>query len=316
MFTISNQNKINSQTFSNMVIDSFTVTLFPQSNVGGFAGAVHDTTALNFKGTLYRHTKEGAQPIELFNTTLKNLVTLTHIKTAAFEYIQSPGAVFTQAVSAGPVVNGIVPLRFDLGGILDLDGDDKLVVEWILNDGFWGASVDQANSSIEVDECRAIGEEYFTPKTNVIVIQASEQNPSYSLGDNVMNLVIANYDKATALSNVAVINSLSLNSRQLVKNDSYREIVNKNLNYYSNSTEAAVRIQNFIIFQGENELDALSLNLNLNTSQVAASKNFILYGSFMTSDWLVTRAEQKYKARMAAAEKKGSYNSSLVTSNK
>lgn len=308
MFSISNQNKIGRVSVMNKTINGYTVTLYPTSNSGGFSGTVHDTTALNLKGIL----KRNGGSVEMFNTSLKNLVTLGYIKNPAFEYIQSPGAVFTQAIS-GSVVTGIVPLRFDFGGVINLIGADEFVLEWQLNDGFWGSSVNQSSSSIEIDECDDIGEEYFTPVTKVIVIEANQQNPTYSLGDNVIAIVLANYDKATAMANIAVMNSISLNSKTLTKNDTYREVLNKNLNYYSNSTEGAMRVQNFILYQGDEELDNVSLNLNLNPSNVTAAENFILYRAFVTNDWLVTRASILRDARIAAADAKGAFNSTFAS---
>jgi hypothetical protein len=310
MINISTQNPTSQMSIRNKSIDGFTFTPFLKAGVGGFNLGFEwvNSTAFQLKGVLRR----GGQEITLFNETLKNLVLLSHLRNNVYYALDPFGNGFVYQNLAS--TEGILPMRFDFGGCLNLVGDDEFIISWQLNSGFFNPAVniDTAQSYISLDETETDEIEYITPITYTQVIEANQTNPTYSLGDNVLNIILANYDKPSFLTSEKVVNSLKLTSDKLSKDDSYNEIVTKAISYYPTIAEAGNRYQNWIVYQGVEELDNVQLNLNLQTANVNASKNFVLVRRFITSSWLVTRATMIEANRNAKAEKKGSYNSSLV----
>lgn len=311
MYTINTNTRANHYKVRNKWIDGFTMSVFLTSLGGGFVGTVQiDPTALQLIGTLKRN---GAETV-MFNHTLRQLVILSHLTTNTYNFIKNGVQVLFTLSSAAGIDTALMGLRFDFGGPICLIGDDEFTLRYQLNDGFFGgaaAGVNNALSFIELDETESTTVEYFIPITHAYVIEAGQNTLSFALGDNVQSIVFANYDKGSATTANQIINSLSLKSKQLSKEDDYLEILTKNFSYYPTMAEAINRYQNFVIYQGHDDLDGVTLNMNLNSANVTASNNWILSRNGVSDDWLVTRGhmiEQKKDSEQLG----GRYNPALI----
>lgn len=305
MVNISTQNPQSVYSIRNKFVDGLTLNVVTGGS-GNLASVATDLTQLQLKATL----KRGGNEVVLFNTTAKNILIMSLIFSPLYYYIFYNSQA--QTLVAGPT-KILQPYRIDFGGPINLTQNDELIIEWQLNSSFFSATnLSLSASYIEMDECETTDIEYITPVLDVKVIEGSQQNPTYSLGDNVLSIILANYDKTDILEASAVVNSIKLSSNQMGKNDNYRELLCKLFSYYPDLTQAALRVQNFALYAGSDELDGVSLDLNLNTSNVTSSKNFVLTRSFITSDWLVTRAETILAAKNARSDKKGQYDASLL----
>lgn len=302
--TLNPQSKID---ITNKWIDGFTTSIFVTSGGGAFTGNLHDLTQLTFKGVLKRNGQETV----LFQNTLKNLLIMSLLLNPLYYHIAVPTAFVNQNAGA---TTGIVPFRFDFGSPLNLIGDDKFTLEWQLSTTFFpsGSNISTSASYIQLDTCETTDIEYETPIFRSIVVEANQQDYNYSLGDNVMAIIFANYDKTDVLSTSAVINQMQLNSDKVNKQDNYNELITKAYSYYPTLAEADLRLQTFLFYQSNIELDNVNLNMQYNTTNVNSSKNFILVRSFVTSEWLRTRAGALENIRMASADAKGDFNPSLL----
>lgn len=309
MINISNQNPQSTQSFKNKSIDGFTTSILFTTNSGGIGSTPLDTEQLQLKGTLRRNGSE----IEMFNHTLKNLVLLSHIKSSTYDFLLN-GVVIQVGSAGGGIDSYIVPLRFDFGGTINLIGDDEFILEWQLNSGFFSASANLNLNTcyISVDDAESSDIEYYVPITRSKVIEGSQDNPTYSLGDNIMNLMLVNYDKTGFNLADRVVKTLRLKSDKITKNDTFDELLTKAISYYTAPSEALVRNQNWIVYQGAEELDNVELNLSLNSANVTSSKNYILWRTFYTDNWLVTRGTALKDKADSKSDKKGTFNPALL----
>ena len=307
MITISNNNLTSSQRFRNKWIDGFTLALIAISTGAGFLSQPFAAEYLQLKATLRR---DGNNTV-IFNNTLKNLVALSHIESTTWNYLWNTGVVGVSLSVLAGVNTLLIPLRFDLGGPLNLIGDDELEIEWQLApDQFWLAAANcvAATSYIQLDYTETLDIEWYTPRIESRVIEANQQNVSYTLGDNILKVLLLNYDKTGFTESTAVVNFVKFSADKFSKNDNYRELIDKAASYYSNVTEFAARIQNWILYSGSDELDNVAIDLNLNPPNVTAAKNFLVWLSFDTSANLVARAEKLEAMKQSKADKKVGFN--------
>lgn len=306
MINISATNPTSRYTVRNKSIDGFTITPVLVGG-GNLSSSYLDLTQLQLKITLRRNGSETV----LANTTLQNLAMMSEFFGPLWSFIFP--TVTGVSLLAGPT-KAMVPLRIDLGGAINLTGNDELTVEWQLNNTafFTATNVTAASSFIQLDECETQEIEWITPVMSVSVIEGSQQNVSYNLGENILSVLLLNYDKTTVLDGAAVVNNIQLSSNRVNKNDNYYELLTKQYSYHSTSAEAVTRVQNFCIYSGGDEIDNVKLDLNLVTGNVTSSKNFVLTRSFITDNWLVTRATMLQSQRDATADQKGSFEESLL----
>jgi len=306
MVNISATNPTSRYSLRNKSIDGFTITPVVVGS-GNLSSSYCDLTQLQLKATLRRNGSE----VVLFNTTLYNIAILSLFFGPLFNFIFP--TVTGVSVVSGPT-KAIVPIRIDLGGAINLTGNDELVIEWQLNNTafFTATNVTAASCYIQLDECETQEIEFVTPIMSVQVIEGSQQNISYNLGDNVLAILLVNYDKTTVLDSAAVVNNIQLTSNRMQKNDNFYELLTKQYSYHSTSAEAAIRVQNFCLYSGGDEIDSVKLDLNLVTGNVTSSKNFVLTRSFITDSWLVTRAQLLKDQRDAASDNKGSFDETLL----
>jgi len=310
MINISSSNPSSKVSFRNKNIDGF--TFIPVLVGGGNLGGTYvDLTQMNMKGVLRRN---GVETV-LFNTTVFNLLITSLYFSSLWNYM-FPTITTGLNCIAGPT-KLIVPLRIDLGGPINLTGNDELTIEWQLNATtfFTATNVTVGSSYIQMDETETQEIEFVTPILDVRVVEGSQQNVSYSLGDNVLSIIVANYDKTTNYTYDAnnVINYINLTSSTGInKNDNFYELVTKCISYFPTSSEGAVRYQNFALYSGGDEIDGVKLDLNLVTANVTSSKNFIITRSFVTDNWLVTRAQLLKDKKDQSADNKGQFDEALV----
>lgn len=264
---------------------------------------------ISFKAILRR----GGRDLILFNETLKNLISLSEWDTPIWDMMKGNAnpVVLTGALST---VNSIylIPLKFDFGGILNIDGDDELTIQCKVGAGsFNTTNFTEASCFVEFDIIEGVGLEVQTPYIKSRVIEAGQSNPTFDLGDNVDEILIANYDKVDMLGATSVLNNISIDSDKWSRNDSYAEMIAKNYAQFSDFVQAIYRYQSFRIYSGY-ELDGVKLNLNLNSANVAASKNYILWYCHETNDDLVTKAGVKSKKFYHLNNKKGQFQPDLA----
>lgn len=274
--------------YKNLNVEGCTV-LITSVNAGSVTGypVAPKWENILVKGILNRGGKDQI----LFNETLKNLLYLSEWDTPNFEFVN--GMVQPVRMDAANKTF-LYPLKFNFGGIINLDGSDELTLEFTVGAGTYDVNVDENASFLQFDVIEGVGLEVHTPYIKSRVIEANQSNPQFDLGDSVMEILIANYDKTNMYNSTAVLNNISIDSDKWSRNDSYEEMISRNFGQFNDFIQGFSRYQSFRIYSGY-ELDAVKINLSLNTANVAASQNVVLWYSFETNNQIVTKAAHKAK---------------------
>lgn len=285
------QGKSDFETYKNRSFSGFSIPLYMQAlNVnetidgGDFVKKLQNVIV---KGTLTRGGKEEL----VLNDNLRNILYLLEIDHPSFEYIRtgSTELMTLRAQAAGVKHLAFVPLQINLGSVINLKGNDTFKMEVSVNDGFFGNRVDTAASYLQMDMMDAVGVEYVTPVLKSLVIPATTEVFSEDLGDGVCQVVIANYDKTAKTSDVQVLITADLNSDKMSLNDNYLELNSKGLWNQVDKDAYTEKRQNYQLYKGL-ELNKVNINLQLNSANVAASMNYILFKKYITNQTLVERA--------------------------
>jgi hypothetical protein len=127
-------------------------------------------------------------------------------------------------------VTALVSFVIPFGGVVDLHGDDELYIEVQNSAGLFTHVELEASSYLEIKPIKCYGVETFLPNVRSVVVQANEQTNQYAIGDNVIRLVVLNYDKTDFKSNV--IQNLNFSSDRLDETYTYTDLVANKLSGY------------------------------------------------------------------------------------
>jgi hypothetical protein len=219
-------------------------------------------------------------------------------------------AFSTKLAAAQFMVSFIIPF----GGHINLVGDDTLYIEVKNDEGLFTDADLIATSFLEIKPLKSRGVETFVPNIRTKVIQANETTNQYMIGDNVIRLAILNLDKTSFES--PVIRNLTMASTGANGLDqmlTYEDLVQSKLERFGRQlipagAELAAQIledQSFIINDfGNEELDGLSLDIQFNGDNVAASKNYIVVWTYETNWGIIEKANDKLAINNAAKSAK------------
>jgi hypothetical protein len=190
----------------------------------------------------------------------------------------------------------LLPFIIPFGGHINLKGDDSLYLEITNQAGLFTAGVEQS-SYIETKLIKSIGYEQFIPSIRSHVVQATETQRKYDMGDNVIRTVVLNYDKTDFTNNV--INSLTFTSDRLNENYTFADLVTLKLSRYGkqligySNPDISARIQQdqcFVLTDFNHNFNALEIDIAFNSGQVTSSNNYIVCWSYRTDNTILEKA--------------------------
>jgi hypothetical protein len=214
--------------------------------------------------------------------------------------------------AAGVFANKQRTVFLDFGGCVRVQSTDSLIVEVTPHLGCMNpATVNTSLSFLEFYANPAIGYELCIPTTSSQVVQQNTTNQPFSLGNNITKITFVNLDKPTYES--PVISTVTLSSDKLDRQLTYNKLLSflaaepiwdVPKRYGTNPPAQSVfRIpdlfpQTIEIYNGgldDTDLDSVRLDITFNGSEVAVSKNYVVYRTYM-----VTAAQlEAAAARMA-----------------
>lgn len=276
--------------FTKVSFSGLTLPVYVTNNTANTAwsGQIIDPTKMRIKATL---KGRGADETFIPNLTLQTLLELTTIEKLDFDYWYEYQKDILLAHGSGVKGKAMIPLHIPFGSVINLQGAEVVEMEYTIDDGFFTAQCDQTLSYVQADKIEDIGVETFLPVFNAKVINEDQSEQEVSLGNNVTRVVISNRDKSDRTTANQVITKLDLECDKFKRKDTPMELYGRQLAFYPTVSEAQSRNQNYLIHDGV-ELDNLSILLTLESTNVNASKNYVLWRSFKTSTALVKRAQQ------------------------
>lgn len=223
------------------------------------------------------------------------------------------GTVLTYP-SGGVKSSKVYSLWIPFGGPINLKGSDELVISMIAGRSIFSSAVDSAISYVDFNYSTCIGYEVATPFIRSQVVQANISNEKYSLGDNVIKIMMCNYDKDVVDEASQVVSNLSILSDKLSATYNWLQLFNRDKNCftpphvslrYGNTqpvtagNEAFPYIprnpQTFTVFASpdykKSALNNCQLNVSYNTTNVNASQNFVGWIGFIQDAEIVEKAQ-------------------------
>lgn len=276
------------------------------SKIRGWFYLVQNATATAFSGNPVNMVnaqveitlRRGKTTIMIYQGNFRDIVAASSWKKNAWQMFVASQVGFSRIllVQALGVAEQITfPVEFDLGGIINLRGEDLLSVKvqmpTSVYDGTGGAACNTTTSYFQYDAAEAIGIEYATPKLEVYTFQASIPSDSVAMGDNVTDALFINYDKTNYLTASRVCNSYNLNSDRLTKTQADNEIYGETFldpNFIPTSPTFEA-YQSFALHSG-GEIDKAQAQFTFTAGNMNAGKNVLVYRSFYIDEWLATRA--------------------------
>lgn len=252
-----------------------------------FTGDVVDMTNANLRVIW----SDGKKERVICNDNLRNLLATSQIESPAFEYVIDQSKIIsTLAAGIGVKATAIRPLVFDFGEVVTVPRGGSLYVEVSVSNSYYTSQCEAATSKLQFDTMEGIGNMTVIPEFRSKIINAAVTNPSENLGDNVTKLVVVNYDKTSFLTADNVFNTLMVTSDKVKINDTFSDLVGRNEEQFSSQADAQIRKQCWLLHNSGVELDNVVVDGVTNSSNVTASKNFILWKTYFTDTAIVSQA--------------------------
>lgn len=195
--------------------------------------------------------------------------------------------------------------NFFFGDIINLKGGDKIEVVITMDSDCYHATADSSVSFLTVEPVEGIGKQTTIPQWRVKPITDNDSNPKWDLGDNVTLVAIVNTDKTSILSADAVVDRVTLLSDKLEFKKLNSDMLLDRIALHSSITDANDRKQSFLLHSTDNggkELDKCSIELDVDTAEVVASKNFLVWRRFTTNQEIAKRYQEREVKHISLAQ--------------
>jgi hypothetical protein len=279
---------------------SFTANLIHAVLNTDFVAGDLDWSQIMLKVSLVR--KGRAQIIGQDN--LRNLCAGTNYFNPVFLTAKSfmNGLIPTATKGVGAYAQATSQVVFDFGAPINVHEGDELHAEVQCPlQAVVAANVNSNTSSIQMDWVLGVGHEFATPFVRTHTLQAAEQNQNVTMGNDIVEIVLLNFDKSDALLTTSVVVSATLKNNKYTPTWQYQQLLGRKHQTFPTSAEATLRHQSFCIYDNDrSDLDGCELQLQMNTAQVAASQNVVVYRGLHFNDTAFERGHAGHQADQAA----------------
>ena len=181
------------------------------------------------------------------------------------------------AVAAAEVGEKYAYIPF--GAPVDCTGENggSITVE-VTTRNLFGATTNTTTSVAVVDLKEIEGAESFVPMLSATVIPTGQNQLGMSFDGIVRRLTVVNFDKTSLLTAEQVVQSVDLKTNEMSYSYDDKQLIMFNVESYSNLTDGENALQNFdfIPFNYSKAYTDVSINLGLQSADVAASQNFVV----------------------------------------
>lgn len=277
---------------------AFTTKLIHAALNTAFVANDFDYSQIILKVTLMRN----GRAYILAQDNLRNLVAGSNYFNPLFLTAKGflNGLQVIAAHGVGANAQAISQVMVDFGCPVNVHGRDVLIAEVQCPLGAISqANVNSNTSTIQMDWVIGVGSEFAIPFMKCYTLQASEQNQNVPMGDNIVDIVFLNYDKANHLSATSVISSATLKNDKYQPSWYYDQLIGRKNQSFPTSAEADLRYQSFCIYDNDRvDLDGCELHLQLNPTQVAASQNVVYYRGYFHDPGTFERGHALHRKAM------------------
>jgi hypothetical protein len=248
--------------------------------------------------------KRNGQSFVIFDDAVLPLAADSNFTSGSFEQVMAIGTVaLPKLVAAASGVKEILLMtaKIKLHDVINLRGDDEIVVEVTPASSGAGTGVDTTVSEIQWDIEEGIGNGISIPCIKAETLKQNESNTPITLGDNIVQCTFINNDKSGITSANQVLSSAIFSSDKLNRTDKYEELIAKRDALFVSQAESAKRHQCFLIVSvpiekytgADVRLNRANLRLQLISTNVNAGKNWIVKRSFWNDTYTAQAAVQR-----------------------
>lgn len=204
-----------------------------------------------------------------------------------------------EMVASGVATKEIVlmPVYIDLGGIIECEDDDELSFQMQFPAASLSADINTSNSYCLVDFDETIGVERAIPYIETQSVKVNETTESVSLTDNVTSITFINLDKTDLLEASKVLDGITIAGDYYHNTDTHYQLHERRLRSLPIPGMNADRGQSFRVLDGldlsGNDLDAGTIDLQLNGANVNGGKNYLVIRKFTSDLRQLVRSENK-----------------------
>jgi hypothetical protein len=186
--------------------------------------------------------------------------------------------------AAGVKAVAYVPLYVDFGGIININKGDEITFEVSMNNGTFNTTVD-ANASFGLFSLvEGQGVQFGFDTIETFTVPPGESLFNVDGGDNLQRVTFVNTDQSSNLLSVHVLDSVTISGADWAKSSVYSELLaQRAIDLDGIMSIPNARFQTFRIYDGE-DLDAVSINMNLIPANVTAGKNAVVLRRFNTCE--------------------------------
>lgn len=194
------------------------------------------------------------------------------------------------AHGASNKAQGLITFKLNFGTVINLDGDDELIIDMYFPTGFFGASttVDSANSYITITAEDGIGVQEWVPKIAYRSIPDASTRESYELGDNIQRVVFINTELDAFTDALKKVNSVHLYSDRITYSKDYYDLI-ADQNHNPVLTEDTLYHRFPLLTL---PADNVKVDLVLNPTLIDANENFVVYRQFATTKAILAKANR------------------------
>jgi len=225
-------------------------------------------------------------------TTVKPLAQHLNYMSSGWDYCSNGQTAYTISGSGGSAGDILIAnARLDFGSVINLRGDDSLVVEVRVQNDCINTNYTTA-SYVEVDVMEGVGLQYTTPQFHTFAINGGESKFSHSIGDNCTAISLQNIDSSpTNMYSVSPWQNARVFSDRYNVNDDWGQLWSKRTAFFQTDAEATERHQSFVL--STETTDNTQVQLDLFPANNTTNENYLCYSTFFTNKKLVSKASSR-----------------------
>jgi len=249
----------------------FAITLQHGTANTAVANSMFDATKTITKISLVR----GGKPKIICSDNLKILAAESAFLDAGWDVVMGTSNVALEAPAVGVFARALLTYQINFHGPINLRDGDELRIEVTVNNGTYNAVLDLSASQIEFSEIQAEGTEFGLPIIESYALNTGDSTHTIEPRDNVKQYALINLDKTDNLEASAVISQKANSTDEINITRQYLEMLAERSEEFTSLALANTRNQSFILIKGE-DLDKASCELQLNSTNVNAGKNYVV----------------------------------------
>lgn len=236
--------------------------------------------------------KWGQQEVRILKGKMKAYLMANAFNRGEFKMCSQLGTEYIPvllAATGGVDETVLVSVNFLFHNPINCTKGRSLEMDISLMSEFYAATIDQASSYLEVDWIEGDGHDPYIPAYKETSINAGETDREYPIGNDVIDLVFVNDDKAGILAADRVLDTVSVStaSRKGIQKSYYQMLAERQAEFVD-PADADFRSQTFRLLNANGmRHKGVTASLGFVSANVNSGKNVLISAHSITSKAMV-----------------------------